>query len=277
MKNDFIQGKTVLVTGSTDGIGLETAKQLAEMGAHVLLHGRDKGKGVQAVKKITQATCYGSVDLYLADFSSFKQVKRLADEISRENNALHGLINNAGNFYNQRYLNESGFEMTFAVNYLAPFLLTMLLLDLLKTSAPARIVNVASSAHRIIQRIDFENLQGEKRYDPFEAYALSKLGNVLFSNALAERLKSTHVTVNALHPGVVATKLLKKSYDLDGISAADGAATSVKLAAGMDVAKITGKYFRNAQQRQPSDVAMDEKNQEKMWKITREMLGRYLE
>ena len=276
MEKNFVENKTILVTGATDGIGFETAKALAEMGGHVLLHGRNKAKGIEALKKISTTTCAGKVDLYLADFSSFGEIKRMAEEIKRENSALHVLVNNAGNFYKQHEMSEDGIEMTFMVNHLAPFFLTLLLLDLITASAPARIINVASSAHKNVKQVDFDNLQGENEYDPFTAYALSKLGNVLFTQSLSARLSGKGVTVNSLHPGVVATKLLKKSYDLDGIDTVEGAATSVMLASSMDVANVTGRYFRNKQERNPSELALDKKLQDRFWQVSEDLVGDFL-
>ncbi len=276
MGRSFVENKTVLVTGATDGIGFETAKQLAEMGAHVLMHGRNKEKAIEAITKISRGTCEGTVDLYLADFSSVEDIKRMADDIKREKSEMHVLVNNAGNFYTQRQVNDAGVELTWMVNHLAPFLLTMQLLDLVKASAPARIVNVASSAHKMVKEVDFENLQGEKNYDPYHAYALSKLGNILITNVLAKRLHGTGVTANALHPGVVATKLLKKSYDLNGVSPEDGAATQMMLASSEDITGITGKYFKNSHVNVPSDLASNEALQERIWRISEEMIGDFL-
>jgi len=276
MEDNFVEGKTILVTGATDGIGFATAKHLVAIGAHVLLHGRNKEKGVDALTRITHATSAGSADLYLADFSSFSSIQSMADEIKQKNKALHVLINNAGNFYKERSLTDEGLESTFAVNYLAPFLLTLLLLDLIKESAPARIINVSSSAHKMISQVDFGNLQGEKQFDPFEAYALSKLGNVLFSQSLSRRLVGSDVTVNSLHPGVVNTKLLKKSYDLDGISAEEGAKTQVMLTSSMQVGDVTGKYFQNSQEKRPSDLALDESLQERFWQVSEALVSPYL-
>lgn len=276
MEKNFVKGKTVLVTGATDGIGLVTAQVLAEKGAHVLVHGRSKEKGIEAVTQISRATCTGTADLYLADFASFSEIQRMADDIKRENTALHVLVNNAGNFYKERKMTDDGIEMSFAVNHLAPFLLTILLLDLIKASAPARIINVSSSAHKMIKAVDFDNLKGEKEYDPFEAYALSKLGNVLFSEMLSRQLIGSGVTVNSLHPGVINTKLQKKSYDLDGISVEEGAQTTIMLANSMEVSDISGEYFRNSQASRTSEIARDEALQERFWQISERFVAGYL-
>ena len=185
-----MENKVVLITGATDGIGKETALQMACMGATVLVHGRDKEKGSRVLDAIKNELSNATVNLYTADFSSLADVKRMAQEIIQEQRKLHVLVNNAGNYYKKRLLSSDGIEMTMAVNHFAPFLLTYLLLDLVKASAPTRIVNVASSAHKTIKSVDFENLQGETNYDGFTAYSLSKLGNVLFTQSLAEKVRS---------------------------------------------------------------------------------------
>ena len=271
-----MENRTVLVTGATDGIGKETALQLARMGANVLIHGRNEDKGAKVLEELKLNAGEGKFSFYKADFSSLAEVKHMADEIKRNQAKLHVLINNAGNLYKERKISADGYEMTFAVNYLAPFLLTQLLLDLLKLSAPARIVNVASSAHMSVKNVDLDNLQGERGYNPFTAYSLSKLGNVLFSQSLAKKLAGTGVTVNSLHPGVVATKLLRKSYDMDGISMAEGARTSVYLASSHEVEGVTGKYFQNQRERLASEISQNKKLQDSFWNISLEMIGKFL-
>ena len=167
--------------------------------------------------------------------------------------------------------------MTLAVNHLAPFLLTILLLDLLKASAPARVVNVASSSHKSIKSVDLENLQGESNYDGFTAYSLSKLGNVLFTQSLADKLNGTSVTANALNPGVVNTKLLRKSYHLDGMSIEEGARTSVYLASSHAVEGVSGKYYKNMQEHSASDLSQDQDLQGAFWKLSKEMVSQFLD
>ena len=272
-----MENKTVLVTGGTGGIGRETARQLARMDARVLVHGRDKGKGAHVLDEIRRDTCNEKISLYIADFSSLADIKRMSEDIKREQAELHVLVNNAGNFYCERLLSSDGIEMTLAVNHLAPFLLTMLLLDLLKASAPARIVNVASSSHKLIKSVDLENLQGETNYDGFTAYSLSKLGNVLFTQSLADKLNGTGVTVNALHPGVVNTKLLRKSYDLNGISVEEGAQTSVYLVSSPEVEGVSGKYFKNMRERTASEFSQDRNFQDAFWKLSKEMVSQFLD
>ncbi len=269
-------GKTILVTGATDGIGKQTAFELARQGAKVLVHGRDKARGAKVLDEINRDNCNENLILYLADFSSFSDIKRMAEEIKREQNELHVLINNAGTFSKEKLLTKDGLEMTFAVNHLAPFLLTMLLLDLLKASAPARIVNVSSGAHRNITEVDFDNLQGEKSYDGFEAYSLSKLGNILFTNELAKHLEGSGVTVNSLHPGVISTKMQRASYNLDGADVGEGSKVIVFLATSPEIEGVTGKYYSRMAEKPISDLAQDKALQEKFWKISEELLAGYL-
>jgi NAD(P)-dependent dehydrogenase (short-subunit alcohol dehydrogenase family) len=268
--------KTVLVTGATDGIGRQTAVGLARMGHKVLVHGRNKGKGSQVLDAINRDNCNENLVLYLADFSSLAEVKRMADEIKREQSELHVLINNAGVFCREKQVSQDGNEMTFAVNHLAPFLLTLLLLDLLKTSAPARIVNVSSGSHRDITEIDFDNLNGEKSFDGFKAYSLSKLGNVLFTNRLARKLAGSGVTANSLHPGVIATEMQRISYNLQGESVEEGAKTSLFLATSPDVEGISGRYYSRMMEKNTSDLAKDEGLQDKFWEISEKLVSKFL-
>ena len=272
-----MKNKVVLVTGATDGIGKETALKLAGLGAGVLLHGRDERKCTRVLDEIKRVNSSGSHQFFLADFSSLADVAGMAADIMRSHSQLDVLVNNAGNFYKTRKMSADDFEMTFAVNHLAPFLLTLLLLDLLKAAASARIVNVASSAHKSINRVDFDNLQGEKEYDPFTAYCLSKLGNVLFTKTLARKLAGSGVSVNALHPGVVSTNLLRKSYHIDRISTTEGAKTSVYLASSPKCADVSGMYFKNSQDRKPSELANDKDLQNDFWKISEEMVSDFIE
>lgn len=268
--------QTILVTGATDGIGRQTAWTLARMGAKVLIHGRDKQKGIRVIDELTRNTCNENLMLYIADFSSLADVRRMADEIKREQTQLHVLINNAGSFFKEHQLNADGLEMTFVVNHLAPFLLTRLLQDLLEKSAPARVVNVASGAHRNLKELDWDNLQGEKSYNPFDAYALSKLASICVMNELAGRLAGSGVTVNSLHPGVINTKLLRMSYNMEGASVEEGAETSVYLATAPEVEGVSGKYFSRKVEKPISDLAMDPQVQQKFWELSESLIAPYL-
>ncbi len=268
---------TVLVTGATDGIGLQTALELARSGAHVLLHGRNAQRGEDAMRHILQAVPQARLSFFLADFASLQQVRQLAESIRSDHEHLQVLVNNAGTFSKTREMTEDGFELTFAVNHLAPFLLTMLLLDLLKASAPARIVTVASNAHRNISALDFSNLQGEQSYDGYQAYALSKLANILFSNGLAHRLQGSGVSSNSLHPGTIDTKLLRMSWNSSGSSLEEGAQTSIYLAISAEAAGVNGRFFSRMTEKSPSELAQDEQLQERLWEISMQMVAPFME
>src|SRR5512147_493809 len=239
-----MRGRICLVTGGTNGIGKSTAQGLAQMGAMVIIVGRDAQKTSKVVKEIRAASGNTGVGSMLADLSSQQEVRQLANEFKSKYSHLHILINNAGGYFLKRQLSVDGIEMTFALNHLAPFLLTNLLLDTIKASAPARIINVSSNAHAS-GRIEFDNLQGERTYRP-RAYDNSKLANILFTMELARRLEGTGVTVNALHPGFVATGFAKNNgkviaalvgliTPLVARSPAKGAETSIYLASSPHV------------------------------------------
>jgi NAD(P)-dependent dehydrogenase (short-subunit alcohol dehydrogenase family) len=264
--------KTILVTGSTDGIGKQTALSLARMGATVLLHGRDAHRGEAALKEITAATGNGRLDYFSADFASMRQVRELARNIQERYDSLDVLINNAGVYMNTRVLTEDGCETTFAVNHLAPFLLTHLLLDLLNKRSQARIITVSSVAH---QRGRFEpgNLQGEESFSPYGAYALSKLANVLFTVELAVRMQGTGVTANCLHPGVIGTKLLRKGFSITGDSLEAGAETPVFLATSPAVEGLSGRYFLNRKEVRLSPHAVDARDRMQLWYASEKLVG----
>ena len=268
-----MDGRVALVTGSTDGIGKATALELALRGATVLLHGRNLQKGEAALEDIHRITGSNRIYLYIADFSSLVQVRNLASKVHEEHNRLNLFINNAGTFDRERKITEDGLETTFSVNYLAPFLLTHELLDLLKASAPSRVINVASITHWN-GMMDWDNLQGEKSYEGFDAYALSKLALILFTYALAERLRGTGVTANCLHPGVIKTKLLRAGFgDYPGDTPEKGARTSVYLACSPEVERISGLYFEECKAVSSSPVSYDRKLQERLWRISKELTG----
>jgi len=271
-----LKKKTVLITGATDGIGEQTALELARRGHRILLHGRNEEKGKNVLEAIKKESGNGDNDLYLSDFADLAAVQEMAGQIKENESSLDVLVNNAANYYKERRLTTDGLEMTFTVNHLAPFVLSLNLLPLLKASAPARIINVASGAHKNIHEVDFDNLQGEKTYEGYHAYSLSKLGNVLFTRELARRLEGSGVTVNSLNPGVVDTKLLHKSFGGGGKSVEEGAQTPVYLANSPDVSDVTGKNFKYKQERPPSDLAMDADLQKKFWEVSEELAGDYL-
>ena len=276
-----MNGKVCLVTGGTNGIGKATAQALAKLGATVVIVGRDAQKTSRVVEEIRAASGSHTVDSLLADLSSQQEVQRLADEFKGKYSQLHVLLNNAGGFFMRRQLGGNGIEMTFALNHLASFLLTNLLLDTLKASAPARIINVSSNAH-VSGKIEFDNLQGEREYGP-RAYDNSKLANILFTMELARRLEGTGVTVNALHPGFVATGFAKNNgkviaalvsliAPLVARSPAKGAQTSVYLASSPSVEGITGEYFYDSQVIPASPQATDRVVARKLWDVSAELV-----
>ena len=264
--------KTILITGSTDGIGRQTALELAASGATILVHGRDAQRGKNVVEEIRTATGNRNVELLIADFSSLDNVRMLAVDVKKRCDALHVLINNAGVFMNERCLTADGFETTFAVNHLAPFLLTNLLLDLLQKSSPARIITVSSVTHTR-GKLDFDNLQAEKQFGGYSSYALSKLANVLFTYELSEKLAGTGITSNCLHPGVIGTKLLRAGFDIQGGSPADGAELLLYLATSPEVEGVTGKYFQEKIETPSSPVTYDSFTREKLWDISARLTG----
>jgi len=267
-----MRDKTVLVTGATDGIGKQTALELARMGARVLAHGRNSARAEAVVEDIRRASANERVAPVVADFASLRQVRDMAGEILAEYERLDVLIHNAGVFMAERRLSEDGIEMTLAVNHIAPFLLNHLLLDLVKRSAPARIIVVSSTTHQNA-RIDFDRLPGPGPFDGHEAYAMSKLANLLFAFELAERLTGSRVTANALHPGVIDTKLLRTGYGAQGASVEAGAATPVYLASSPDVATTTGQYFARQRIAAPSPLAHDRDLRRAVWDISERLAG----
>jgi retinol dehydrogenase-12 len=276
-----MNGKICLITGGTNGIGKSTALELARRGATVVIVGRNAQKTSQVVEEIRAASGNNAVDSLLADLSSQQEVRRLADEFRSKYSQLHVLLNNACAFFMQRQLSVDGIEMTFALNHLAYFLLTNLLLDTIKASAPARIINVSSGAHAS-GKIDFDNLQGERGFGP-GAYGNSKLANILFTIELARRLEGTGVTVNALHPGFVATGFARNNgkivATLVGIlsslmarSPEKGAETSIYLASSPEVETITGKYFYNSKATTTARQATDLAVAKKLWDVSAAMV-----
>jgi NAD(P)-dependent dehydrogenase (short-subunit alcohol dehydrogenase family) len=275
-------GRTVLVTGGTGGIGKATALGLARLGAHVAVTGRDPMRTEDAVREI-RAAGGGPVDAFVADLSSQSEVRRLAGEVLRSLPRIDALINNVGGYWNTRHLTADGLERTFALNHLAPFLLTTLLLDRLKSSAPARVVTVASNAHKL-GHIDFDDLQGERSYSGAQAYNQSKLANVLFSYELARRLAGSGVTANALHPGVVRTGF--GAEDSAGTqrmfvpllrpfmkSPRRGAATSIHVTSAPDLAKVTGRYFADRKITKSSARSYDQAVAARLWQVSSEPVG----
>lgn len=266
-----IEEQTMLVTGSTDGIGRATAMELARRGARVIVHGRNDERAQRAAQALSEQSGNPRVEWIAGDFSSLRQIRRLADEMTSRYGRLDVLINNAGVVSCEHVMTEDGLEITFAVNYVAPFLLTQLLLDLLKQDEETRIINISSDAHHGAY-IEFDNLQGERNYDPYDAYNMSKLALLLFTYELARRLQGTHITVNALHPGVINTKLLRAGYGAGGQSVGEGAETPVYLATSDEVTGQSGKYFVYNQPRVSSRLSYDRDLAKRLWDTTLHLL-----
>lgn len=277
-----IVGKNCLITGSSRGIGFHTARALAVRGAHVILVGHHQARGEQARERIAEAAGDDAARFFLADLSAQEQVRQLAREVRDHYTHLDVLVNNVGALFMERQETVDGIEMTFALNHLSYFLLTGLLLDVVKDSAPARIVNVASDTHRYVE-MDFEDLQSEKGYRGFRAYARSKLANLLFTHELARRLEGSEVTVNALHPGFVNSDfyrrlgilgwLITPFASLFGKSAREGAETPIYLASSPDVAGVSGAYFIDCEPTPPSPASRDEETARRLWRVSEEMTG----
>jgi NAD(P)-dependent dehydrogenase (short-subunit alcohol dehydrogenase family) len=276
-------GKVVLITGGTGGIGKATALGLAMIGARVGIMGRDPERAEQAAAEIRTASENPAVDAFAADMSSQAEVRRLAAAVLDAYPRLDVLVNNVGGFWAHRQPTADGLERTFALNHLASFLLTNLLLDRLKASAPARVVTV-SSGEQARGRIEFDDLQGARDYSAQRAYSQSKLANVMFSNELARRLEGTGVTANSLHPGVVRTNF--GSEDQAGFFAvmggvvrpllktpAQGAQTSIYLASSPDVEGVTGKFFANRKPKTANKVAYDTDMAARLWQVSADLVG----
>jgi retinol dehydrogenase 14 len=275
-------GKTVLVTGGTGGIGRATAVGLAVLGARVGITGRDRVRAEAAVADIRAASGNLAVDVFTADLSSQAQVRRLAGEVLDTYPRLDVLVNNVGGFWAHRHVTVDGREHTFALNHLAPFLLTNLLLERLRASAPARVVTVSSGAHAS-GRIDFADLDGSARYSGQRAYSASKLANVMFTYELARRLDGTGVTATVLHPGVVRTNF--GADDQAGIkvilplvrpflkSPAAGAATTIYLASSADVDGVTGRYYANRKPTTSSKASYDTAAAARLWQVSADLVG----
>ncbi len=273
-----LHGKTVLISGATNGIGKVAAVELAKLGAQIVIIGRNPAKTTETLKEITAATGNQDVHALVADLSSMAEVRQVAGDFKQQFKRLDVLLNNAGGVFTTRQETVDGYEMTFALNHLSYFLLTHLLLDVLKNSAPARIINVASDAHAM-GSLDLDNLQK----GGFSAYSQSKLMNIMFTYELARRLQGTGVTANALHPGFVNTgfgrnnsglmKLAMNVATLFAIKPTDGAKTSVYLASSPEVASVTGKYFDKSKPRKSSAASYDEAAQKRLWTISEQLTG----
>src|SRR6266849_2363311 len=288
MQNENVSDKTsmknkvVLVTGANSGIGRAASLSLAKIGATVVMVARGKEKGEGAKSEIIRESQNSSVDLLLADLSSLESVRQLGIEFRKKYSKLHVLINNAGLFNRRRRVTMDGYENTFATNYLAPFLLTNLQLDLLRASAPSRIINVSSVGH-YNGHINFDDLNLEKEYGGWKAYGQSKLALVLFTHELAKKLRGTSVTVNAVHPGTVATNIWTRPFGPVGFIMAlpklfmttprQGAETIVYLASSPDAKDLNGEYLEKLKVKKSSDESYNEEIAQRLWDVSAKLTG----
>jgi len=277
--NVDMTSKTCLITGGNSGIGKATGLGLSRMGANVVIVSRSKEKGEAALTDIVAKSGNRNVELMLADMSSQDSIRRLASDFKAGHKKLHLLVNNAGVYLTRRTTTVDGLESTFATNHLGPFLLTNLLLDLLKASAPSRIVNVTSDAHNGA-KVNFEDLQGEKEFSGWQAYGQSKLAMILFTHQLATRLDGTGVTVNSAHPGVVRTnfannnglvtfgfRLLRPFF----ISPKTAAKRILYVATSPDLEGVNGKYFTKMHAAKSSQESYDDDSAKRLWQMSEQL------
>ncbi|MCB0023281.1 MAG: SDR family oxidoreductase [Caldilinea sp.] len=272
-----LKGKTVLVTGATNGIGEVTAQALAAQGAHVVIMSRSAARCAETTQRIQKATGNPAVEWIAADLSTLAGINEAADEFLARHQVLHVLVNNAGGVFADRQVTADGYEMTFALNHLNYFLLTRRLWETLVASAPARIVNVSSDAH-FSGKMNFDDLMGAQKYSSWAAYSQSKLANVMFTYELARRLDGSDVTANVLHPGFVATGFGRNNGGLWSMvmplahlfakNPAKGAETSIYLASSPAVAQTSGKYFSDSKEKKSSDISYDVAAQQRLWEMS---------
>jgi len=279
-----MKDKVCVITGGTDGIGKEAAYGLAVRGAKLLVHGRDPDKGARAVAELKARSGNPAIEFLPADFSSLAEVRRLAAAVLERTPRIDVLVNNAGGVFGKRTLSKDGYEMTFAVNHLAPFLLTHLLLNTVKNSGPSRIVTTASRAHQGA-KISLDDLQATRKFAPMSAYGSSKLANILFTRALAKRLQGTAITATCLHPGFVRTNfgrdvdmpaLLKRLFGFAARFARmpeKGAETVVYLASSPQIQGASGGYYFDCKLKSPSPAAQDDNAAERLWQVSEQLVG----
>ena len=277
-----LQNKVCLITGATNGIGEEAAKQIALMGAEIVFIARNQTKANQLNETIKSLTGRESTPI-IADLSSQSEVKKAAEEFLSLNKPLHILLNNAGIMNTSRRETVDGLEEVFSVNHLAYYTLTLLLMDKLIASGPGRIVNVASGAHMFIKEINFEDLQSEKEYKTMHVYGQSKLANILFTRELSNKVQSKGITVNCLHPGFVKTSFGKNNTGVIGliikflmtlfaIKVEEGAETIIYLATSDNVKNISGEYFYQSKINKPSNFAENNKSADDLWDLSLKIL-----
>ncbi|MCG3218793.1 MAG: SDR family oxidoreductase [Candidatus Heimdallarchaeota archaeon] len=277
-----MKNKVCMITGANSGIGKETALQLAKLGSKIIMVCRDKVRGEKALSDIISQSGNNSVELFISDLSSLHSVRKLAFDFLASYERLDVLINNAGVLMKKRTLTIDGLESTFVINHLSHFLLTQLLLDILKESAPARIINVSGDIHKFVSTIDFEDLNGDQGYGAWNRYNQSKLANILFTYEMARKLDPNEVTINALHPGVVRTNLVRSSIIMKFFSNTlglifmknprKGAKTTVFLASSPEVEGISGKYFINKKEKKSSKASYNLELQKTLWDASEELI-----
>lgn len=277
MKNKFI-----IITGATSGIGKVAAIELAKVGAIIVFTSRDETKGEKVKEEIIAQSNNQDVEMMVCDLASFASIRSFCDAFKKKHDHLHVLINNAGIWELKRNLSQDGIELTLAVNHLAPFLMTNLLLDTIKANAPARVINVSSGLH-FYGNVKFDDLEGEKSFNGSRAYCHSKLMNVLFTKELARKLQGSGVTVNSMHPGVVATSLSRNFHPvwrgmtkLFFISPQKGAETLIYLATSPEVEGLTGKYFYKKRAAKYSKKADDDAVASRLWQVSEDYVRDYL-
>lgn len=279
-----MDGKQCLITGGTNGIGLIAARELARQGAHVVIVGRNPEKTAHTVEFMRQTTGNPNISSLIGDMSSMADVRRVAREYAASHSRLDVLLNNAGAFFGKRLVTKDGYEMTFALNHLGYYTLTRDLLDLLKRSAPSRVVNVTSEGHRL-GRVNFDDLMGEKRYGAQRAYTQSKLANIMFTHELAWRLQGTGVTSNCVHPGIVATNFAKEHptgfmsflidlFDPLMLTPEQGADTLIWLSSSPEVEGVTGKYFYKRKERRPKSQARNPMECSRLWEVSEQLVNK---
>jgi len=279
-----MQGKTVVVTGGTSGIGEVAALRLAEKGARIVLIARDPARTAATLAKLKNANPSAMHAAHYGDLSALAEMKRVASEVAAAEPRIDVLVNNAGAVFLSRQTSLDGLEMTFATNHMAYFVVTNILLDRLKATPGARIVSTASDAHKS-GKLDFDDLQSEKSYGSFRVYGTSKLCNILFTRELARRLDGADVTANCLHPGFVGTRfgqnnasnvftrLLRNAVMSLGISPEEGAKTIIHLASSPDVATISGEYFYKCKVAEPTAAAQDDGTAKRLWDVSAKIAG----
>ncbi len=283
-KNTSLSGKTVVVTGATQGIGLVAAKAMAAMGAQTIITARDASRGARAKDDIVAAAGHDKVHVVDVDFASMASIRQGAAQVRSLTDRVHVLLNNAGAIFTDRAESQDGLELTFATNHIGYFLWTHELIDVLKASAPARIVNVSSLAHRAARGVAFDDLERRRGYNGIAVYSETKLMNILFTRELARRLDGSGVTVNALHPGAIASGFGTNNQGLFGfatkhlgrfvlLNPEQGAQTSIYLCTSPEVAGTTGKYFAKKKIASTSRAAQDDVAAARLWSLSEELCG----